>query len=207
MSKKDYYLKNATRDSAPSDNKQTVDPGRRRTLKAGALTVSGLSLAGIAGMAQAVPCGSHASYAAEANQTTSDENENDPVKFSLQVRHSWAGNDLAVVLTNKSTNPQTITEITPARLSLPRGDFNFARLLDEGSLTLAPGGSLEIPLQPRQVQLDAVGTGYALVSAAITTGYGHFDRSVQQHLKSRVSIVTEESALASVTVVPGPVVG
>lgn len=114
-------------------------------------------------------------------------------EFSMQVHHSWASNDLAVVITNRGSETRSITAITPQRLELPRGVIDFAKVLESGELSLAPGESVEVPLTP--VLHKAVLSG---------SGYGHFDRSIQNMLKERVSITTESQAFAAVTVVPGP---
>ncbi len=210
MSTKDQKLQGKS--EAESDvetslnNESSIDRGRRRALKVSALSLSGVSLAGMASVSQAVPCGDYRHNANALSTTVENPNETSD-QISLKVRHSWAGNDLAVVLTNKSQHNITITEIAPARVSLPRGEFDFAHLLNHGSLTLMPGESTEVPLQPYPSRPATVDAGYSLVSAAVSTGYGHFDRSVQQQLKSRISITTSENKLASVTVVPGPVVG
>ncbi len=206
MSSKDQKLTGTDCVETVHKDQPSVDHTRRRTLKAGALSVSGLSLAGIAGVAQAVPWGDH-NYHSKVTDATKKNITETTDQISLKVRHSWSGNDLAVALTNKSNHEITITAITPARVTLPRGEFDFASLLTNGSLKLAPGESKEIPLQAHTSQPSTIGASYSLVSAAVSTGYGYFDRSVQQQLKSRIVIATAGTKQASVTVVPGPVVG
>jgi len=166
-----------------------IDQKRRQALKVAAASAAGVTVL--------------ASTAASAFQIQPDTTESiegvttesSPAlgEFSLQVHHSWASNDLAVVITNRGNETRTITAITPGRMELPRGIIDFDSILEAGELSLAPGEAVEVALTP--VLHKAVLSG---------GGYGHFDRSIQNMLKERVTITTESEALAAVTVVPGP---
>ena len=83
------------------------------------------------------------------------------------------------------------------RLSLARGSLDFGKLIKDGPLNLEPGQTVEIPLEHKQ----------ANVASNTATGYGYFDRTLQQQLQKQVSIVTEGQSVAQISVVPGPVVG
>jgi len=166
-----------------------IDERRRQALKvAAASAASATVLASTAASALQIQPGASAAIEGVSTEPLSALGE-----FSLQVHHSWASNDLAVVITNRGTETRSITAITPQRLELPRGVIDFASLLESGDLSLAPGESVEVPLTP--VLHKSILSG---------NGYGHFDRSIQNMLKERVSITTESEAFAAVTVVPGP---
>jgi len=166
-----------------------IDQRRRQALKvAAASAASATVLASTAASALQIQPGASAAIEGVSTEPLSALGE-----FSLQVHHSWASNDLAVVITNRGTETRSITAITPQRLELPRGVIDFASLLESGDLSLAPGESVEVPLTP--VLHKSILSG---------NGYGHFDRSIQNMLKERVSITTESEAFAAVTVVPGP---
>ena len=173
-----------------------MNKNRRLTLKIGALS-AGAGLTGITaftGSAHAVPCGDD-HY--QAKSTELQAQSTGLGEFSLHVTHSWAQNDIAVVLTNNGSETRSITAVTPLRLSLARGSLDFGKLIKNGPLSLEPGETVEIPLEHKQ----------ANVASNTATGYGYFDRSLQQQLKQQVSIVTEDQSVALITVVPGPVVG
>ena len=168
-----------------------IDQTRRQALKvAAASAASATVLASTAASALQLQSGSPAVTSIKGLST---ELSPELGEFSLQVHHSWASNDLAVVITNRGSQTRTITAMTPRRLELPRGIIDFDSLLQSGELTLGSGESVEVPLTP------------VLHKAAISgSGYGHFDRSIQNMLKERVTITTEADAYTAVTVVPGP---
>jgi len=175
-----------------------MNKNRRLTLKIGALSagagLTGLTALGGSGSAHAVPCGDN-HY--QAKTTESKEQSPDLGEFSLHVTHSWAQNDIAVVLTNNGSETRSITAITPLKLSLARGSLDFGKLIQDGPLSLEPGETVEIPLEHKQ----------ANAASNTATGYGYFDRSLQLQLRKQVSIVTEGQSVALISVVPGPVVG
>lgn len=167
-----------------------MDKNRRLTLKLGAGAGVLATSAGLGGLAlttsdDALACAVIPEQAKVAGQ------------FSLQVKHSWAQNDIAVVLTNNGSEASTITAITPLQVSLARGSLDFDKLLNGCPLSMAPGESVEIPLEHHPVTADDIAV----------TSYGHFDRSLQAQLKEQVSIETEGQLVAKVSVVPSPAIG
>ena len=172
-----------------------IDLQRRRTLKmAGALTAGGAIAANPAAALSA-----NALSGDELNTPDTPNNSPDFSKpldeFSVEVQHQWQSNDIALVIRNRGQQPATITQITPSRIDLARGTINTGAILDDGPVTLAAGEQLAVPLRHHHRNL---------YNPQAILGGGHFDRSLQKQLRERLSIVTDNNALAAVTVAPGP---
>lgn len=154
-----------------------IDRARRKTLKALTLTAgAGAALAtGTAGLASAA--------GVSVNSAASQW----PELASIDVvsRVSVLNNDLEIALTNTGSQTVRISQMTPSVTVVPRGEFDFARLLKKGPLTLQPGESVVVPLQHRRPATPAAAYRGESLAAA---------------LRKSVSIVTDDDAFASVTV-------
>ena len=171
-------------------NDNPVDLQRRRTLKmAGAITAGGA----IAASPVAALAGYEVSTKGTVNNNLAFDKPLD--EFSVEVVHQWQSNDIALVIRNRGEHPATITQITPSKIDLARGTIDVGELLSDGPVTLAAGERLAVPLRHHHGNL---------YNAQAILGGGHFDRSLQKQLRERMSIITDNNALAAVTIAPGP---
>ncbi len=156
-----------------------TDIAKRKTLKVIAMTAAATASATLGNMAIATAAG-------ENPLTDAGSDSPELANIDISTRISAYRNDLEVVLTNSGQAPVTITDMTPRSAVVPRGEFNFAALLADGPLHLQPGAEAIVPLRHRNVSL--------LNSVPMA---GH---SLADTLRKSVSVVTEGSAFASVTV-------
>ena len=173
-----------------NQDNENIDLQRRRTLKmAGALTAGGAIAAS--------PITTLAGSQATDKNTTRDSTGFDKAldEFTVEVQHHWQSNDIALVIRNRGEKPATITHLTPARIELARGTINVGSVLKDGPLTLAAGERITLPLTHHRSNL---------YNPQAILGGGHFDRSLQRQLRERMTIITDNNALAAFTVAPGP---
>jgi len=76
-------------------------------------------------------------------------------RLEVTSRLSVIKNDLEVVLTNKSSRPVTISQVTPGVIDTPRGRFDISAALSNGSVRLDAGKNITVPIQHHQVVLDS----------------------------------------------------
>jgi len=176
-------------------NDNQIDLQRRRTLKrAVALTAGGAIAASPVATLASFEVSNGGTPHAQAHQAHSDFDK--PLdEFVVEVRHQWQSNDIALVIRNRGDNSATITQLTPSQIELARGTLDVSSLLNNGPVTLAAGEELTVPLRHHHRNLNN--------SQAIVGG-GHFDRSLQRQLRERMTIITDHSTLAAVTIAPGP---
>ncbi len=154
-----------------------TDLAKRKTLKTIAATTAYGMAATLGGAAVA--------SAAEQPYTNAADTA-DLANINVTTRLSPLRNDLEVVLTNSGSEDVTITAMTPRTTVVPRGEFDFASLLRDGPLRLPRGASVAVPLQQSHV-----------CAASPIPSAGH---SLTDSLRKSLSIVTDGSAFASVTV-------
>ena len=179
-----------------NQNDNPIDLQRRRTLKiAGALTAGGAIAANPAAALSANSLSGHEVSGAQDTTNNSADYSKPLDEFSVEVQHQWQSNDIALVIRNRGKQPATITQITPSQIDLARGTIDTGAILSDGPVTLAAGEQLAVPLRHHHGNL---------YNPQAILGGGHFDRSLQKQLRERLSIVTDNNALAAVTVAPGP---
>jgi len=120
-----------------------IDQKKRQVLK-------GIAAASVASAAPSLAT-------AVALNTSSDTNVSHNANALIEVtsRISAVHNDLEVVLTNRSAQPVTISQMTPGIIDTPRGRFNFATALNNGSVRLEAGKNITVPIQHHKVVLDS----------------------------------------------------
>ncbi len=155
-----------------------TDLAKRKTLKTIAATAATGVAASLAGGALAA--------APDAEQAMANDRPAELATIDVSTRISPTRNDLEVVLTNRGTDAVTITGMTPHKTVVPRGEFNFAALLQDGPLRLSAGESAVVPLQHGEVS-----------ALSVVPMAGH---SLTDTLRKSLSIVTEGTSFASVTV-------
>ncbi len=175
--------------NCPDAVESDVDVSKRSSLKIVAASVAGV-MAASSSLVNAMPS-LIAAPASEGTTVTGHLPSSELGSFSLQVQHSWAANDLEVVITNTGEEAHEITMMTPAVLKTARGQFNFAALFEDGPLIIKAGEQVRVPMQHIKVDLSA-------------PMLGHFDTSLQKRLRSTVTMVTGGDSLASITVPNGP---
>ena len=160
-----------------------VDYSKRKTLKilatsGGAAVVGGTATALTASAAVA---DSHIKTVPESAGLTYPE----LASISVDTRLSAIHNDLEIVLTNTGSETVNITQMTPARTIVARGEFNFQKLFENGPVSLKPRQSISVPLhhKPAQVVAHSSVGGQSLVDS----------------LSRSISIVTEGNSFASVS--------
>lgn len=104
-------------------------------------------------------------------------------QIEVSTRISAETNELEVVLKNTTSEPVTITHITPRVARVARGEFNFSSLLKDGSLTLETDESVTVALQHKSVS-----------TVAATS-------PLHDVLKSTMSVITDSDSFASVLIV------
>ena len=103
-------------------------------------------------------------------------------QFSVQLEHSWGGQDASVVIKNTSNNRTAITNISPSFVSAEPGLFDFSAVTKKGARSIEPGEEIRIPFTPMGSPISAI---------------GHFDRSLQKRLRDTLEITTEKQRLAT----------
>jgi len=162
-----------------------INFAKRRTLKL--LSVAGLGSAtlgssAVASVLNPVAISTHDASGADVDVPPL-------ATITVDTRVSSTTNDIEVVLTNTGSESTTITHLTPSRVQVGRGDFDFAKLLSDGDLRLAAGQSVTVPLQSRTTNVSAD-------HARKVTG------SLVDYLRRTMSVITDGNAYASVTLAP-----
>lgn len=67
----------------------------------------------------------------------------------VSCRKNSVTRDLEVIVTNTGSNPTQINKVSPARLYVSKGEFDFELLTLNGSSSIDPGKSITIPLTRR----------------------------------------------------------
>lgn len=151
-----------------------MDHKKRTTLKTMALTAGAVATGGTASALGL--------YATDQNGHTTPVAE--LAQIDVHVWHSASINDIAIVFTNAGSETTTITQLTPNKLVAARGEFDFSELLKDGPLRLEPGQSVSAPIKRE------VSNNHAAVPP------------ITESLRSKLSIITDNDAYASVSV-PG----
>ena len=165
-----------------------IDQDKRNTLKKAAgigvgsvALVASSSIAGLAHSASFSPVSSATDVAADV--------VNDLADIEVRTTVSAVSNDIEIVLTNTGSEHASITDMTPAEIHTARGKFDFNALLDNGSLELASGENIRVPIQHHTV--DVLNSNQLLAGSS---------GSLKKKLKDTVSIVTNGDSLAVVTI-------
>lgn len=162
-----------------------IDQAKRNTLKKvagiGAGTMAMVATPAIVGVAQAI---------ADTSAATSRINDGDLADIEVRTTVSSVSNDIEIVLTNTGSAPVCITDMTPAEIHTARGKFDFNALLENGSLELASGENITVPLLHHAVDVS----NSSQMSPAMAG-------NLKQKLMNTVSIVTDGDSLAAVTIV------
>jgi len=176
--------------------KQNVDLQRRKVIKTTGLLTAGGALASTSLPAFAkLTTGSATSTSDTADHSLYDK----PLdQFTVEVKHRWESNDIALVIRNRGNTVATITHMTPTKIELARGTLDIGAALAKGPVTIGAGEELVVPLSHHRAN--------AYNPQAIQNA-GYFDRSLQRQLRERLSIVTDHNALAAVNISPGPRIG
>ena len=120
-----------------------IDQKKRQVLK-------GMAAASLASAAPSM-----ATAAVLKNSAGTNVSNNANAQIEVTSRVSAVHNDLEVVLTNKSAQPITISQVTPGVIDTPRGRFDFATALNNGSVRLEVGKNITVPIQHHKVVLDS----------------------------------------------------
>ncbi|MBX2824508.1 MAG: hypothetical protein KTR33_07245 [Gammaproteobacteria bacterium] len=157
-----------------------LDSAKRRTLKI--LTATGLGgvAAGLAGKVSALVPGS---------EIAASVGDKPLAMVTVGTRVSAMTNDIEVVLRNVGVEDTLITQLTPNRVTVGRGVFDFSGLLAAGPLPLKAGEAVVVPLQTHAPAQNSSVAGY-------TSG------SLLETLRQSVSVVTDGNAFASVSIAP-----
>ena len=161
-----------------------IDKVKRNTLKRmgiGAATVASVSIS--AGALANLPLVDPGSSVLSESLSLAD--------IQVQTRVSSLTNDIEVLISNVGATPTTITQMTPALTVTKRGQFDFAQLLTEGDITLAPGQYVTVPMTRHGSQISAADTSNN--QAGSLTGA----------LRRSFSVITENDSFAKVSVVDG----
>ena len=117
--------------------------------------------------------------------------ENSPVasplsvdQFSVFIEHTWGGQEATVVIKNTSDHSATITDIKPSFVSAEPGLFDFSVVTRNGSRTLERDEEVRIPFTRMGSPMTAI---------------GHFDHSLQKHLRNTLTIRTDQWQVAKTT--------
>lgn len=168
-----------------------IDQEKRNTLKkvagVSAGSVALVASSGIVGLAHSAAFSSDSS--ATADTEIAFDGTTDLADIEVRTSVSSVTNDIEIVLKNTGSTHASITDMTPAEIHTARGKFDFNALLENGSLELASGESISVPLQHHRVDV--------LNSNQLPAGTGG---SLKKKLKDTVSIVTNGDSLAAVTV-------
>jgi len=130
--------------------------------------------------------------ASHADQNTKlvDGTATTPVAdINVHTRVSATSNDVEVVITNAGDRLTRITQMTPSQTVTKRGRFDFASVLENGELALAPGQHVTIPMKPHAVVLDA------------SSSAGQRAESLTCALRKSFSVITEGESFARVTII------
>jgi len=160
-----------------------IDKSKRTTLKAIAATTASVATGGVVFSSG---FGQHGARSSD-NRPAHDNPELGNIEVSTRI--SATHNDLEVVLTNAGNEATTITQMTPSVARVARGELDFAALLKDGPLRLNAGQSVTVPLQRKPVQMGSV-----------------MAPALSDSLKNSMSIVTDNNAFASVSVMQNAVV-
>ncbi len=179
--------------SEKNQSQRMVDQAKRSTLKkvtgisvGSAVLVSSTAIAGLAtfiGTDSGADVSKRAAAPLEGPVT-------DLADIEVTTTVSSITNDLEIVLTNTGTESVAITDMTPAELHTARGKFDFNALVEQGSLELAAGEKVRVPLQHYSFE--------ALTRDKLVAG-SHVN--LKKKLENTVSIITNGDSLAVVTVV------
>ena len=161
-----------------------IDKVKRQTLKRITMSAVAATTAGIAGH-------SIASVNAMASVPNAVNTSLPLADIQVNTRVSAISNDLEVLITNVGKQSTTITQLTPSVTMTKRGQFDFGQLLSKGDITLSPGQSISVPMQPLAVQVNATDTANQQA------------QSLSEALRRSFSVITENDAFAKVTVSDG----
>jgi len=106
--------------------------------------------------------------------------------IEVTTRVSAINNDIEVVLSNTGERELNISHIEPKTVRVARGEFDFASLLQNGTIKLDAGQSVSVPLQRRSMQL------HTPMPMAMPT--------LSKALQQSMSVITDDNAYALVTV-------
>lgn len=167
-----------------------IDYAKRKTLKIiGTVSTTAAAMtAANSGLAKTVMFSDQSDLAAELPLAD----------ISVSARVSTATNDLEVVLTNTGNAATTITQVTPREMLVNRGRFDFSRLLQSGDLSLQPGQSVVVPMEPVTVSMGQRGQSAGRPAFAVTPMAD--TPTLADALRKNVSVVTEGDAWAKVTI-------
>lgn len=162
-----------------------MDKQKRKTLKRvtamAAVTVAGTTLAGVA----------HSGLAKQTLDIRFDSEGASLAELQVYTRISADNNDIEVVIRNTGDSTANITAMTPSQTATARGVFDFARLFDDGPVTLSSGKSVVVPMIPHTA---CVSTNPSCVMNA---------RSLTQALRVSLSVITDYNSFAKVDVQNG----
>jgi len=164
-----------------------IDKIKRNTLKRIGAGAVAATTAGIASTAFA-RSGSSA-YPDDTAGGASAQTE--PANIEVHTRISAVTNDLEILITNSGRSNTTILQITPSVTSTKRGQFDFAELMKQGDITLAPGQSLSVPMRPHTHVLNAADTS------------GQQAENLTAALRRAFSVTTDNDMFAKVHVHDG----
>lgn len=117
-----------------------------------------------------------------------EPNDASVANIDVYTRVSAVSNDLEVVISNASDELTHITQMTPSQTVTRRGRFDFASLLEDGDVVLAPGQSITVPMTPHARVLDS------------SSSVSQQADSLTQALRKSFSVITENESFARVTI-------
>ena len=161
-----------------------IDNSKRNTLKSLALTIAATAITKAA-RAESAWSGNQ-DFLSNKPSGNSGRDAAELATVQVSTRVSAIRNELEVVITNTGDQRLTITQLTPAKVRVARGEFDFTPLLANGPLRLAAGESATVGMQRKPL---------AMIAGSSVPG------SLTETLQKTVSIVVENSAFASVSVV------
>ena len=159
-----------------------VDYSKRTTLR----NVAGIGVGAFAAATSTSALSLLHNPSSDVSSVALSQSDIDLADIQVSHRISAQTNDLEVVLTNVGKVDANITDMTPSQINTTRGRFDFDALFEEGSVELAVGESICVPMQHHPVVLD----GSSIRARS---------ESLSGALRQNISIVTDGEALAAVS--------
>ncbi len=159
-----------------------IDLAKRKTLKSISAVGIGTATVSLGGLAIATH-----SLSADTSIETKTVDE-----LTLQVSHSWSGNDIEMQIQNNTAATTHITQISPSRISTQMGELDFDKLMGKGPIRLAPNESVKISLDTANAAASHAGQS------------GQFLRSFQKAIIDNFTIVTDRNNTAVLNTVFEP---
>jgi len=161
-----------------------MDHLKRRTIKQMAGLAVATASAATAGSVSANDQGTFETDTGIGSQTSAELSAID-----VYTRVSSTTNDLEVVVANSGKHTARITQMTPSHTVINRGTFDFAKLMSNGTLTLAPGQSVTVPMTPHTVALNGSTSAQPRAETLISALRSSFSVIVDNQSFARVNVI------------------